>query len=50
MVGHLGDYALGPGRSVLLHGVFGWAAGVAVGHAGAVLEGGVGVGVAGGVE
>ena len=50
VVGHLGEDALEPVGVVLLHGVLGWAAGVAVGHAGAVLEGGVGVGIAGGVE
>src|SRR5579875_4225298 len=44
---HPGNDALGPVGVVLLHGVLRRASGVAVRHAGAVLEGGIGVGVAG---
>ncbi len=47
MFGHFWQDALRPVGVVLLHGVFGGSSGVAVRHSGAVLEGGVGVGIAG---
>ena len=44
---HQRQHALGPIRVVLLHGVLRRAAGIAVRHAGAVLEGRVGVRISG---